>query len=164
MSSREGFLVYKRILVPQDGSAFAERVLPHAIELARRFDAEIHLLEVIPTQTPGLLAPELAVETEPVLALEVLEQVQEALRAAGRERLEGLVSQLERDGVHATWRVVDGDPVPEIISYIEKNEIDLIAMASHGRSGLARAILGSVTDAVLRRGNRPMLVIPVRGD
>jgi nucleotide-binding universal stress UspA family protein len=60
--------------------------------------------------------------------------------------------------------VVDGDPVREILDYVSKNGIDLITMATHGRTGLARAILGSVTDALLRKGNKPVLVVPVRDD
>lgn len=156
--------MYRRILVPHDGSAFAERVLPHATELAKRYGAEIHLLEIIPIQTPGLLAPELSVDAEPDLAVQALEEAQEALREAGRARLENLATHLQREGLSARWSVVDGDPVREILAYASKNEMDLIAMASHGRSGLARAILGSVTDAILRRGDRPMLVVPVRGE
>lgn len=153
--------MYNRILVPHDGSTFAEKVLPHAKEVARLFEAEIHLLEIIPVQTPALLAPELSVDAEPDLALEALEEAQEALRESGRARLEAVCSQLQQEGLKCRWSVVDGDPVHEILAYIAKQEIDLIAMATHGRTGLARAILGSVTDAVLRRGNRPMLVVPV---
>lgn len=158
----EGGAVYRRILVPHDGSAFAERVLPHATELAKAYQAEVHLLEVIPIQTPALLAPELSVDAEPDLALEALEEAQEALRESGRSRLEGVAAHLQREGITARWSVVDGDPVQEILAYVSKNEIDLIAMATHGRTGLARAILGSVTDALLRKGNRPLLVVPVK--
>lgn len=156
--------MYSRILVPHDGSAFAERVLPHVTELAKRFEAEVHLLEVIPIQTPALLAPELSMDAEPDLALEALEEAQEALRDAGRNRLEGVAAMLQREGITAKWTVVDGDPVHEILGYVAKHDMDVIAMATHGRTGLARAILGSVTDALLRKGNRPVLVVPVRED
>jgi nucleotide-binding universal stress UspA family protein len=156
--------VYRRILVPHDGSAFAERVLPHVTELAKAYQSEVHLLEIIPIQTPALLAPELSVDAEPDLALDALEEAQEALREAGRSRLEGVAAGLQEDGINAKWSVVDGDPVHEILAYVAKNDVDLIAMATHGRTGLARAILGSVTDALLRKGNRPVLVVPVRED
>jgi nucleotide-binding universal stress UspA family protein len=153
--------VYHRILVPHDGSAFAEKVLPHATELARRYNAELHLLEVIPIQTPALLAPELTVEAEPDLAIEAMEEAQEALRDAGRARLAGVSAQLAAQNVSVVWAVVDGDPVQEILAYVSRHDIDVVAMASHGRTGLARAILGSVTDALLRKGNKPVLVVPV---
>ncbi|OGG48203.1 MAG: hypothetical protein A3F84_21960 [Candidatus Handelsmanbacteria bacterium RIFCSPLOWO2_12_FULL_64_10] len=156
--------MYRRILMPHDGSAFAERVLPHVTELAKRYEAEVHLLEIIPIQTPGLLAPELSVGTEPELAIDALDAAQQSLREAGRARLENLATHLQNEGVNVRWSIVDGDPVHEILAYAAKLDVDLIAMATHGRSGLARAILGSVTDAVLRRGNRPMLVVPVRGE
>jgi nucleotide-binding universal stress UspA family protein len=156
--------VYQRILVPHDGSAFAERVLPHVTELAKKFGAEVHLLEVIPIQASGLLAPELSVDAEPDLALEALEEAQESLRDAGRARLEGLATHLKHEGINARWSVVEGDPVHEILEYAKAHEIDLIGMASHGRTGFARAILGSVTDAILRRGNRALLVVPVKDE
>ena len=154
--------MYKRILVPHDGSAFAERVLPHVTEIARRYEAEVHLLEVIRVSTPALLAPELASEAEPDLAIDALEEAQEALREAGRSRLEGVCALLQKDGITCRWSVVDGEPIQEILAYTSKHGIDLVAMATHGRTGLARAILGSTTDAILRKGHLPMLIVPVR--
>lgn len=159
-----GVPVYRRILVPHDGSGFAERVLPHARELARASGAEIHLLEVIPIQSTTMLSTELSPDLGPELALEALEEAQEALREAGKARLQTLSDELQREGIAARWAVVDGDPVQEILAYVSRNEIDLVAMATHGRTGLARAILGSVSDAVLRKGSRPMLVVPVRDE
>lgn len=152
--------MYKRILLPHDGSSFAERALPHVKEMARQHGAEVHLLEVIPVQAPVLLAPELSVDAEPDLTLEALAEAQQALREAGRARLEAVCSELQSEGLVCRWSVVDGEPVHEILAYTTKHGIDLIAMATHGRTGLARAILGSVTDAVLRKGNTPMLVVP----
>ena len=112
--------MYSRILVPHDGSAFAERVLPHVTDLAKAYKAEVHLLEVIPIQTPAFLAPELSVDAEPDLALEALEEAQEALRQAGRSRLEGVSALLQREGLSAKWSVVDGDPVQEILRSEER--------------------------------------------
>ncbi len=154
--------MFKRILVPHDGSAFAERVLPHVLELAKQFSSEIHLLEVVPAQPPALLTEEAGEQLNPEAALEALDQVQENIREAGRKRLKGLATNLQRDGFVVRWAVVDGDPVHEILAYADQHQIELIAMASHGRTGLARAILGSTTDAVLRRANQTMLITPVR--
>ena|SRR5437870_5022172 len=154
--------MFKRILVPHDGSAFAERALPHALELAKQFSAEIHLLEVVPDQAPALLTEEAAEQMNPEVALETLDEVQETIRQAGRERLQGLATTLQRDGLVVRWSLVDGDPVEQILDYADKNEIELIAMASHGRTGLARAILGSTTDAVLRQAHQPILITPIR--
>jgi nucleotide-binding universal stress UspA family protein len=62
------------------------------------------------------------------------------------------------------WTVTNGDPAREIIKYEVAHEIDLVAMASHGRTGLIRALLGSVTDAVLRGGGKPVLVVRATED
>ena len=154
--------MFKRILVPHDGSAFAERALPHALELAKQFSSEVHLLEVVPDQAPALLTEEVGEQLNPEVALETLGEVQEKIREAGRERLQQLATGLQRDGLVVRWAVVDGDPVQEILSYADQHQIELIAMASHGRTGLARAILGSVTDALLRQARQPILVTPIR--
>lgn len=151
--------MYQRILVAHDGSPFAEQVLPHAVEIARRFGAEIHLLEVIPPPNPALYAVDLDAGAGVDLAAQAIDEAQEELRSQGRARLEAVAHQIGQQGVKAAWSIVDGDPAREIITYADANAVDLIAMASHGRSGLARALVGSVTDAVLRHGGHPLLVI-----
>ena len=151
--------MYRRILVPHDGSSFAEQVLPHAIDIAKRFEAELHLLEVISAPNPAVYASDLEGGTGAPLAYEAIDEAQDALREEGKGRLQRLADSIGQQGVKAVWTVMDGNPADEIVEYSKKNQIDLIAMASHGRTGLTRAILGSVTDAVLRNGGHPVLVI-----
>jgi nucleotide-binding universal stress UspA family protein len=151
--------LYSRILVPHDGSSFAEQVLPHIIEIAKRFEAEIHLLEVIAPPNPAVYSSDLEGGAGAPLAIEAIDEAQEELRNQGRERLQALANRLGQDGIKTVWTVTDGDPAHEIVAYGAKNGIDLIAMASHGRTGLVRAILGSVTDAVLRNSGHPVLVV-----
>lgn len=134
------------------------------IELARRFSAEIHLLEVIPPPNPALYASDLEAGAGVEVATEAIEDAQEELRALSKQRLEALSKRLAGDGLRARWTVTDGSPAREIIAYAEANNIDLIAMASHGRSGLLRAIVGSVTDEVLRESGRPLLVVRAKED
>lgn len=93
------------------------------------------------------------------LAIEAIDEAQEELRKQGRERLQALANSLGQQGIKTVWTVTEGDPGHEIVAYGTKNNIDLVAMASHGRTGLVRAILGSVTDAVLRHSGHPVLVI-----
>lgn len=145
--------------MPHDGSSFAEQVLPHAVEIAKRFEAELHLLEVIPPPNPAVFSSDLEGGAGAPLAIEAIEEAQEELRSQGRERLQTLANQFGSQGIKTVWTVVDGEPAHEIVAYGTKNQIDLIAMASHGRTGLIRAILGSVTDAVLRNSGHPVLVI-----
>jgi nucleotide-binding universal stress UspA family protein len=152
--------VYKRILVPDDGSPFAEQVLPHAIDIAQKFGAEIHLLEVIEEINPALYAStDMDAGMGAEITTEALQEAQEEMRVTGRERLSAIADRLRAEGVQAVWSIVDGDPAHAIIEYERTHDIDLVTMASHGRSGIARAIMGSVTDQVLREGGRPMLVI-----
>jgi nucleotide-binding universal stress UspA family protein len=156
--------LYSRVLVPHDGSSFAEQVLPHAADIAKRFEAELHLLEVIPAPNPAVYAADLEGSAGSPLAIEAIDEAQEELRKQGQERLQTLANDLGRQGIRTVWTVMDGDPAHEIVEYSNKNQIDLIAMASHGRTGLIRAILGSVTDAVLRNGGHPVLVIKASED
>lgn len=151
--------MYSRILVPHDGSSFAEQVLPHVVEIAQRFEAEIHLLEVISPPNPAVFSTDLEGGAGAPLAIEAIEEAQEELRKQGRERLQMVANSLGEQGIKTVWTVTEGDPGHEIVAYGKKNQIDLIAMASHGRSGLVRAILGSVTDAVLRHAGLPVLVV-----
>ncbi len=149
--------MYRRILVPHDGSPFAEQALPHVIELAGPLQAEVHLLEVIPSPNPAVYSADL--EAGAGAAIEAIDEAQAELRAQGSARLQEIVRQLADRGIRAVWTVANGDPAREIIKYESANDIDLVAMATHGRTGLRRALLGSVTDAVLRNGGRPVLVV-----
>jgi len=155
--------MYRRILVPHDGSAFAEQVLPNAKDIAQRFNAELHLLEAIEPPNPALLAPnEMDAGLGAEITMEALEEANDDAKARGEARLAALAQQLNAEGIKAVWRIVEGDAARSIIEYEKSADIDLVAMASHGRTGLIRTILGSVTDTVLRDGGRPVLVIRVK--
>jgi nucleotide-binding universal stress UspA family protein len=156
--------VYQRILVPHDGSSFAERVIPHVTELAQRFNAELILFEVIPAPNPALYAADAEAGIAADLAVQEIEEAQDELRVSGQARLESLVSSLAAQGIRASYNVVDGDPAHEINAFARANQIDLIAMTSHGRTGLVRAILGSVSDLVLREATTPVLIVRASED
>jgi nucleotide-binding universal stress UspA family protein len=151
--------VYQRILVPHDGSAFAEQVLPHVTELARCMGAEVHLLEVIPPPNPALFSSDVTTGIGAEITLEALDEAEEEMREVGEHRFEILSQQLAADGIKTQWQVREGDPAQTIVDYVTEQGVDLVAMASHGRSGFARAILGSVTDSVLRHAPCPVLVV-----
>jgi nucleotide-binding universal stress UspA family protein len=156
--------MYRRILVPHDGSPFAEQVLPHVIDIALPLKAEVHLLEVIPDPNPAVYSADLEAGAGVPIAVEAIDEAQDELREQGKLRLEELARQLAGRGISAVWTVTNGDPAREIIKYEVAHEIDLVAMASHGRTGLIRALLGSVTDAVLRGGGKPVLVVRATED
>ncbi len=158
--------MFKRILVPLDGSNLSERALPVAVSLAKAAQGQIHLLR----STLGMW---LAIPPEPMYAgpYGVYEWLpgQEALEEIESEARDYLVSfsHLYRiPGVSWENYVVGSDPAGAIIAHAAQKEIDLIAMSSHGRSGLERWALGSVTERVLHRAPCPVLVVrddaPVR--
>lgn len=144
--------MYKKILVPLDGSERAEAILPHVIDMAQCNQAAVILLQVIEREVV-LVSP-----YDPLSSFEpeslVSRQIEEA-----EHYLDEKCAQLKDLGLDAQRRVERG-PVVETISEIADDlAIDLIAMASHGRSGLARVLFGSVTTGVLQHARQPLLLI-----
>lgn len=136
--------MYRRILVPLDGSALAEAVLPHVQELARSCGAELVLLRVA-------FAP-IFPKADPI-------QAQVAAIQEAEAYVDTLAKRVQREGVKVEAKVRFGDPVEEILDHVTWGRIDLIGMATHGRTGLKRWVLGSVAEHVLRRMPVPMLLV-----
>ncbi|MDX1613615.1 MAG: universal stress protein [Candidatus Promineifilaceae bacterium] len=142
-------MVYRRILVPLDGSVRAEAILPHVEELARRFRAEVVLLLVVEPSTPWTVPQGTRLD---------IRAVNEAAAEAERYLAE-LQGRFQEQGVVAR-RLVEYGPVVETIHTVaEREAADLLAMASHGRSGLSQVFYGSVAAGVLQRIDRPLLLI-----
>jgi nucleotide-binding universal stress UspA family protein len=136
--------MYQRILVPLDGSTLAEGVLPHVQALVKSLGAELVLLRVAFTHVfPG---------ADPI-------QSQVTAVKEAEDYVSGLAKRLQEEGVRAEAKVRYGDPVEEILDHVTWNHIDLIAMATHGRTGLKRVVMGSVAEHVLRRTSVPMLLM-----
>ncbi len=146
----------KRILVPLDGSDLAEAILPYAVELARLSHGSLLLLRVL--EDVERLARELETSGErndpeyPDIIWRRLEQEAKAY-------LDGVAHRFESTAVTITSRVRFGEPVMAIRTQVIDANIDLIALATHGRSGLTRLALGSVATALLQRSTRLMLVL-----
>lgn len=137
-------LELQRILVPLDGSALAESALPEVKELARPFEASLTLLRVIPPYlSPGVKPPEEFMARDQAEAEGYLKTKQQ---------------ELEAEGFSIEVVVRAGDAAHEILDYAEAREVDLIAMATHGRSGLSRWLLGSIAEKVLRGSDIPVLL------
>ncbi|HWP59619.1 MAG TPA: universal stress protein [Candidatus Acidoferrales bacterium] len=142
----------KSLVVPLDGSELAESVLPHAIELARGLKAEIILLRAY-----ALPLSMYSVSDEYVPSIEELGA---QLKAEAREYVEQKVKELRERGVDkASAVVVEGYGAAEIIDFAKKTPDNLIAMCTHGRSGVGRWVLGSVTERVVQHSGDPVLVI-----
>ena len=140
----------KRILVPLDGSERSAAILETARPLAEAARAELVLLHV----TPRVLdpAPQWAMKGAPSPGDGPARKYQE------------LADRLEEGDLSAWPLMAEGDAAEEIVSRAKELDVDLIAMATHGRTGLMRALFGSVTQAVLRKADRPVILIrPTKG-
>ena len=141
--------MYKTILAPLDGSKRAEAILPHLEELAQSNKSRVIFMQVV---EPILIAvgAEFAFQTKD--EYEVLE------KQAG-EYLAGLKGEFREKGIDARVFVTHGPVVEAVIGAAERENADLITIASHGRTGLSRVFYGSVAAGVLHRIDRPLLVI-----
>jgi len=145
--------MYKKILVPLDGSELAKTALDQAEKLAVAFDAEIILFQVVPFM-PIYGSPEL------VTPLIVDEKHKEAVE----KYLANLAEELKKRGFKITAMVRTGQQVAvEIIDFAKESGVDLIVMCTHGRSGISRWVLGSVALKVLARAETPILLIRSKG-
>jgi len=145
--------MYKRILVPLDGSELAKKALDHIEPLAKIFDAEIILFQVVPFM-PIYGSPELVT---PLI-------VDEKQKESAEKYLTRLSEELKMRGFKVTTMVRMGHQVAvEIIDFAKESGVDLIAMCTHGRSGITRWVLGSVAHKVLIRAETPILLIRSKG-
>lgn len=154
--------MYRRILVPLDGSSLAEAAIPHAVGVARCFGSSITLIQVVsPITAATAIDPLTASGAEAELALESVEAGEDA----AAEYLAGVARMPDFRGMQVQTEVVRGGAAPEIVRRAKAGDIDLIAMSTHGRTGLGRLVFGSVADEVLRDAGLPILLVrPTDGD
>lgn len=141
----------KRILVPLDGSDFSEAVLPYAEALAQALEAEIILLHVNVEPVTEFESPS-SPFSPPI-------EVKKA-KAEAREYVKSVCYKLEQKGLHATYLIRDGGVAESILDAAEVLQANMIAMTTHGRTGLLHLLLGSVAEQVVRRS--PILVSLIR--
>jgi len=137
----------KKILVPTDFSEFSQAAIRYGQELATRYQAELHLIHVLemhPSLTPTF-----------ELGLALPSQIQES-RAAAEETLAKLPADTSVACVRA---VLEGKPVVEILRYAREKEIDLLVATTHGRTGLAHVLMGSVAENLVRMATCPVLTV-----
>lgn len=141
--------MYKRALIPLDGSMVAESIIPFILEIAGPLDMEVALLRVL------VPVPPMAVEGTRKVVIEDVEK----LRAQAEEYLAPIATELRGKGVRVTTMVRRGEPVAEILSGAREAGADLIAMTTHGRSGLSRLLFGSVAAAVVSDAEIPVFLM-----
>lgn len=140
--------MYERILVPTDGSDHAIRAAEHALWLSRAFDATLHVINAV----------DVVRAAGPFDAGGLDEEFLDRLEGEGRETVESTVSAIDAVNEVRT-DVVRGRPSEAICEYVEGHAIDLVAMGTHGRSGLRRYVVGSVAERVVRRSDVPVYTV-----
>jgi nucleotide-binding universal stress UspA family protein len=143
----------QRILVPTDGSELSERAVPLALALARAQAAELIFTRVV--QPPSWNE----IGAEGYLAGDTYAEVVAALNEEAKSAVETLGERARHEGLPVRTAVLDGFPAAQLLDYEAEAHPDLVVMASHGRSGLARFALGSVADRLVREGSAPVLVV-----
>jgi nucleotide-binding universal stress UspA family protein len=143
--------MYKTILVPLDSSWRAERILPYVETLAQTFGGKLILLQVVEPMIVGVSPYDAG-------ALFVANEIERRTQEANHY-LTTLQGKLHERNIEAQTQVEYGPVVATILDVAEQHKVDLIALASHGRTGLARVFYGSVAAGILNRADRPLLVI-----
>lgn len=146
--------MYRKILVPTDGSPLSKKAMRSAIALAASLEAEVVALNVVPRYPTSYFEGALDIATSEVA------RVERQWAEQGLALAEDVARAAARAGVRAKATTVRSDLVAEaILAAARKNRCDLVVMASHGRRGLKRLLLGSETQHVLTHGNIPVLVL-----
>lgn len=137
--------MYERILIPIDGSECSENTLGEALRLAKMFGGKVMLLHAVENPVTYIYA-------------EYVYDLQQDLKKLGEEALKRAKIRCDEAGVAVTTRLVeDSHPVDAVLE--AEKDVDLIIMATHGRRGVSRMVLGSVTEEVLRRSSLPHIVL-----
>jgi len=168
--------MFKRILVPLDGSPLSAAVLPHVEKLISETNAEVTLLIVADSTAPigsvtvgsGDVQDMVSSPTvgQPILERrtviregETQPQAEKRIKDELETYLAEAASKLAAKGILTAQTVLFGDPVEKIVDHAKGERFDVIAMATHGRSGLARLLAGSVASRVLERADIPVLLV-----
>jgi nucleotide-binding universal stress UspA family protein len=149
--------LFHRLLVPLDGSTLAEAVLPYVRRLASPRGTRVVLLQVIDP------APVVAAMETPAAA-QIIAEAEERDRREGQTYLERMRARLAADGMDVTPILRVGDPATAIEEIARDENVELIAMTTHGRTGLGRLVFGSVAERVIRSALVPVFLVRVSGE
>lgn len=141
--------MYKKILVPLDGSTLAEAALPHAEAIAKSEGAEIILLRI-----PMMPATEFFAR-EPSIAV----RIQQEEEAVAKKYLDTKLNELKKEKIQASIIMLEGSVPDTILGIAEETHTDMIVMSTHGRTGLKRWLIGSVADRVVHQAHIPVMLI-----
>eukprot|EP00004_Rigifila_ramosa_P012540 TRINITY_DN2718_c0_g1_i1.p1 TRINITY_DN2718_c0_g1~~TRINITY_DN2718_c0_g1_i1.p1 ORF type:complete len:306 (-),score=80.57 TRINITY_DN2718_c0_g1_i1:51-968(-) len=147
--------MYKEIICPIDSSKDSENALHHAVDVAKQSSANLHIIHVVPSFV-GSMEDAMSKEAEAIF-----EQQDAAALAKGEALLKQAKDYALSQGVNASTEAIGPlivDPTEIIVQKAKERNVDLIVMATHNRHGISRALVGSVTEGVLKEGIAPVLV------
>jgi nucleotide-binding universal stress UspA family protein len=143
---------YDDVLIPTDGSDCAALGVDHGIAVAEKYGATVHAVSVVDVRTgvgrPGELA-------DPLGEAEIVDQ----LEAQSRDAADAVAERAREAGLDAVAAVEEGTPARDLLDYADENDVDMIAMGTHGRTGVDRYFLGSTTAKLVRASNVPVLSV-----
>lgn len=150
--------MFKKILIPLDGSALSEKALPAALEVSNKFGAELILLRVVER-------PQAYLHADGWVDLELINSIEEQAKKAVARYLQEKEAELAIQGQIVTSMMWERQfPADAIIEAAEELDVELIVMSTHGHGGLTRWVFGSVADKVLRKAHVPVLLIRATED
>ena len=152
--------MYKKIMVPLDGSKLAECVLSHLETVTRGCEAPP---EVIVVQAVEPLSIPVGRELSQLTSLEQVKAFETHQKAEAEKYLKGVAASLGKAGINARADIVYGKASDVLSDFATKNKVDLVIIATHGRSGISRWVWGSVADRLLRSINAPVLMVRAPG-
>lgn len=138
--------MYNDILLPTDGSEGTNSAVDHALDLAAEMGATLHVLHVVDTSVAAGVP-----EADAASLREILEN-------AGTQAIDEIEELAKARGISISRAVTHGPVHSEIIEYADTLGVDVIIMGTHGRTGIDRLLLGSVTERVIQRSSRPVIV------
>jgi nucleotide-binding universal stress UspA family protein len=153
---KEGRKMYKKIMVPLDGSELAECVLPHVEAFIKGSNtSDVILVRVV--------EPEISYSGEYVISPEVIAKWESEMKSFAKDYLDKIVNRLKHEGTTLHAEVIVGRVTESLANYAVENDIDLIIIATHGHSGVTRWVRGSVADKILRSADVPVLMVRAPG-
>ncbi len=144
----------QRVLLPTDFSTYSATATKYACELATKFDAELHVLHAL--EIHAVAAPDFGMGL-------ALPRYMEESRAAAEQAMTKTVDAQWASNRKVVHAIVEGSPRAEIVRYARDKDVDLIVLTTHGRSGLAHVLMGSVAESVVRTAPCPVLTVRPQG-
>ncbi|WP_418279876.1 universal stress protein [Halorubrum sp. DTA98] len=141
--------MYDTILLPVAPGGTANDAVPHVRSLAERYDATVHVVAAVDTIEHTLGGPRVG-------------SLSGRVESGARKRVEEVTADLESAGIDVVGEVIHGEPLRVIDNAITDNDVDLVVMPTHSRTGLQRVLLGSVTEKTVRTSPVPVVTVPIR--